>query len=389
MKVLLINASSHYVKHKPSLPLGLLSIATYLKSNGHTVKLIDRSIDGISINKQITIFAPDIVGISAMAVINYRDAIKISKAVKKMNTHVVWGGHLPSLTPELVLKSGAVDYVVVGEGEITMLALINAIVHKTSLHDIDGLAFLENDNPIVNRNRDLANLKDLPIIDFSFVNPKEYFAEHISCKKMLNIYSTKGCLYNCSYCYNPLSCNHIWRARPTEYFLSEIKYLAENFGMDGVFFADDLFSANREYLSRVCNDIAASGIDFVWGCDMRADICSRADLQMMHDSGCRWIYFGIETGSSERQNKINKSLNLSRIKEVFFNCAEIGIVSITSFIIGFPDETEQELKETVDYMQRINSNVKLPYFFGPVPKSDIYNSLKYSTSNKYPNTRFS
>jgi len=371
---------------KTAIPLGLLSIATYLTNNGHTVKIYDRSVDASGIKKTLNSFMPDIVGISAIGFRSFPDAIKLSKIIKNSGLNVVWGGHIPSLIPEIVLNSGAVDYVVMGEGEITWLALLNAITGETQLSEIDGLAFVENGAFVVNKKRDFTDLSQLPIIDFSFVDPKKYFSSNVSCKKMLHIYSSKGCPYSCTYCYNPHYSECTWRARPTAYFLSEIKYLIDNYYMDGVYFADDLLGPSIDYVNGFCNDIIASGMKFYWGCDLRADTCTREELDMMYNAGCRWIFFGIESGCLERQKIIKKGINLIKAKETIDYCRKKGIVTTASFIIGFPDETEEELMRTVWYIQELNSFTTNISFFGPVPKSEMYNYLVENRKIDIPKT---
>jgi anaerobic magnesium-protoporphyrin IX monomethyl ester cyclase len=375
MKILLINAEAFHIKHKAAIPLGLLSIATYLTQNGHTVKIFDRTVENGKLEKLLDSFSPDITGIAAPAFKCFSDAVKVSKIIKKRDIPVVWGGAITSLTPEIVLKSGVVDYVVMGEGEITFLELITAFTAKTSLREVDGVAFLENNEIVINKDRDFADLADLPVIDFSFVDPKKYFVENVGCKRMLHIYASKGCFCQCTYCYNPYISKCVWRPRPAEYYLSEIKYLVENCGMDGVCFADDLLGPNNDYLTEFCNNIIKSGIRFIWGGEFRADSCTKETLQLMYDCGCRWLYFGIESGSEERQKDIKKRLNLQKTKATISYCSEIGIVTSTSFIISYPDETREELMNTVGYMQELKADLLIPSFYGPIPKSEIYVEL--------------
>ncbi len=386
MKILLINAEAFHIKHKAAIPLGLLSIATYLKENGHAVRIFDRTVENTNIEKQLDSFTPDVTGIAAPAFKCFSDAIKISKLIKKRNIPVVWGGPITSLTPEIVLKTGVVDFVVMGEGEITFLELINAVAGKTPLREIDGIAYLENGEIRINKDREFADLAQLPVIDFSFVDPKKYFVENVGCKRMLHIYASKGCVCECTYCYNPFFSKCVWRQRPSNYYLSEIKYLVETCGMDGVCFADDLLSPNNAHLTELCNNIINSGVQFIWGGEFRADMPTRENLQLMYDSGCRWIYFGIESGSADRQKQIKKQLNLRKVKETIAACSEIGIVTSTSFIVSYPDETEEELKETVVYMQSLKADLLIPSFYGPIPKSEIYNELIKSNRFTVPKT---
>lgn len=386
MRVLLINAGTYNVTQKAVIPLGLLSIATYLKEHGHTVKIFDRTVERGGRSKYLTSFAPDIVGISAITFGSFPDAIKLSRAAKKRSLPVIWGGQIPSLVPEVVLKSGVVDFLAIGDGEITMLELINTIQNKTSLHEVDGLAFMEAGRIIINKDRELADLAEFPVIDWTFVDPSKYFIQNMSCKRTLHVYSSKGCPGQCTYCYSPCFSKRTWRARPTEDVLSEIQYLITNFDLDGIYFADDLISPNKNYLSDFCLKIKESGISFYWGCNLRADTCKKEELQMMYDAGCRWILFGIESGSPERQKAIKKQLDLHKAKETVRFCNEIGIFTTTTFIAGYPDETEEELKETIRYMLELNSDVIVTGTYGVIPKSELYDYLVANKRIEAPET---
>jgi len=386
LKVLLINANAVHVEQKAAIPLGLLSIATYLDSHGHTVEIVDRVFERGSLRKRLERFCPDIAGISAIGIESFPDAVKVSEALKKRNIPVVWGGHMPSLIPEVVLQTPPVDFVVMGEGEITMLALLDAIALDKPLSEVDGLAYRENGDIKVNRPRSYADLAQLPVIDWHYVDPKKYFIRNVSSNKTLHVYSSKGCPGKCTYCYSPNYSSCTWRERPAGYFLQEIRYLVDTYGIDGVFFADDLLSPNRNHLRSLCADIKKSGIRFVWGCDLRVDSLSREDLQMMYDAGCRWIFFGIESGSPARQTAIRKMTNLLKAKETIDACKEIGIVTTTSFIIGFPGETEAELRETATFLARLRSDIKLAFYFYPVPNSQLFAQLVAEGQFKAPAT---
>jgi len=375
MKVLLINSEPYHVEQKSAVPLGLLSIAAHLTKHGHSVRIYDRVVERGSLKEHYDAFRPDIAGVSALGVQSFPDAIRVSKWLKKRRVPVIWGGHVPSALPDIVLKTGAVDFVTVGEGEITMLELIEALERKAPLSGVDGLAYMENGTIKINNRRAFADPADLPVIDWSFVSLEKYFGKNVGCERAINVYSSKGCTGRCAYCYSPGYSGCVWRARPPAYYLNEIKYLIENHGADGVFFADDLLSPGREYLREFCENILESGMDFVWGCDLRADILSREELELLHKAGCRWIFFGIESGSPSRQKAIHKGANLQRVTEVMNWCKEIGIVTTTSFIIGFPGETVEELRETAHYMQNLHSDVKLAFFYYPIPGSEMYRDL--------------
>lgn len=386
MKVLLVNTASLHVKHKAAIPLGLLSIATYLSQRSYEVQVYDRAVRSRNLKNYLADFCPDIVGLSVPSFKNFPDAIEISKVFKQRDIPVIWGGPISSLLPETVMKSGVVDYVVMGEGEITLHELLMALESNKPLNEVDGLVYRVGDQVIKNKDRDFADLADLPIIDFSFVQPEKYFVESVACEKMLHVYASKGCVCQCTYCYNPAFSKCVWRPRPHTYFLSEIQYLMDHCGMDGVYFADDLLCPNKDYLESFCRSIADSGLKLVWGCEMRADMCTREGLQLMYDSGCRWVYFGIESGSHERQSKIKKKLNLDKAVQTLRHCKEIGIATTTSFIINYPNQTKDELKETVQYIRMLAGDIIIPSFYGPIPQSEIYHDLVHSHMLKEPET---
>ncbi|NLP48261.1 MAG: B12-binding domain-containing radical SAM protein [Clostridiales bacterium] len=375
MKVLLINAEPYHIKHKSAIPLGLLSIATFLKKHGHEVKVYDRTVNKTSLKKQLKVFEAEIVGISAPSFKAFDDAVKVSHEIKKRDIPLVWGGAISSLVPEIVLKTGLVDFVVMGEGEITFLDLIEKVGMGAGFESIDGLAYLKDGEVVINKDRDFADLSDLPIIDFSFVNPEDYFVENFGCKKMLHIYASKGCISKCTYCYNPYYSKCVWRPRPAQYYLSEIKYLIENHGMDGVCFADDLLVPNKKLLLEFVQGIIDSGLDFIWGGEFRADLDAKESLRLLYDSGCRWLYFGIESGSPKRQDLIKKKLNLEKAKDLVSHCAKVGIATSASFIMNYPDSDVKELQETISYMNDLGADILLASFYGPIPKSEIYEDL--------------
>ena len=138
MKVLFINPSVGYYTRALSNPLGLLSIATHVKNNGHEVKLEDRCVNKSNINKLLDSYKPDIIGVSLMSSRGLIDAEKISKAARARGIPVVWGGQMPSLQMEQVLDLDLVDYISYGEGEETWLEMMNALQSGRTFSEIHG-----------------------------------------------------------------------------------------------------------------------------------------------------------------------------------------------------------------------------------------------------------
>lgn len=375
MKILLVNPATNFFSRNPSNPLGLLSIATYLKENGHTVEICDRAVKKDNFKKRLQNYKPDLVGVSVLSGRGINDALKVSRIIKSHNIPLVWGGHIASEVPEQVFETELVDFIVIGEGEITFLELIETIQEKKSYHEVDGIAFIENGKVIINKYREFADLSKLPIIDWTFVNPSDYFQPFPHCEKMLYLYASKGCPFSCTFCFNKLYNRCTYRSRPPEHYLSEIEYLIDNYGMDGVYFADELFGENSTEVRNVCRMIEERGLKFVWGCQTRIGLFNKEDLQIMYNSGCRWILFGVESGSKEVLKRVKKQLAYDKVAETFENCNEIGITTLGTFLINLPGETEEEIRETVQFALSLKINMHRFNVFVPLPGSELYDSL--------------
>lgn len=375
MRVLLINAATLHVTQKPGIPLGLLSIAKFLTNAGHTVKIYDRPVEHRNTKKVLNSFRPDFVGISALTFKRFHDALAVSREVKKYNLPVVWGGQIPSAVPEAILKTGAVDFVIIGEGEITFKELLDSYERGEPFENIDGIAYIINNDVVVTKHRACADLSKLPQLDFSFVDPKKYFIKYDGCDKMLHICASKGCPYGCGFCYNYNFHKQKRRVRPAEYFLGEIKYLIENHGLDAVVFTDDLFSPGLQYTKEICQKIQDSELKFFWACCLRPDILTEEEIDLMYTAGCRWMFFGIDSGSPERQMLLGRGLDLQKTKQIIEYCKKIGIFVSGNFIIGYPGETEEELKTTTEYIKSLNIKGQFVSFLGVLPGSIYYNQL--------------
>ena len=381
MNILLICPREEVSTRSNSAPLGVLSVATYLKENGHNVIFIDRGIKKYNVKKVIADFRPDLVGIAMMSTKAIRDSLSMCKIFKKHNIPVVWGGTLTSLMPNLVLSSGLVDFVVIGEGEITMLELVNALTHKKPFREIDGLAYFENGEIVVNNDRAFADLSELPVIDWRMVDPSKYFLTYFGCKNMMYLYASKGCPNQCTFCMNKQYHRSTYRKRPLAYVLQEIKYLVECCGLEGVFFTDELCCATIAEMHSFCDTIKSSGIHFVWGCQTRITGFSQKDFEYMYDAGCRWIFFGIESGSKDMLSKIKKGIAYDKIVSTVTNCHRAGIVATIGFIIGFPDETEEDLRQSIALAKEMPFAMRAFQHFTPVPGSELFHSLR--AENRY------
>lgn len=375
MRILLYNPSTGYYTRAISNPLGLLCIASFLKNDGHEIKLIDHCIKNTNIKKDIEDFRPDIIGISIMSGRGLKDSMKIAKAARQFGLPVLCGGYFPTMNPEAILDNGIADIVMCSEGELTFIELIEYYKGNKSLADINGIVYKENGKIVKTADRDFADLSDFPMIDWSIINPRDYFQHFFHCNKMLYLYSSKGCPCSCKFCSNHYYNRSTFRKRPNEYVIEEIKTLISDYGMDGVYFTGELWCLKKHDAYDFCQKVKENNLNFTWGMLARAGQYTREDFQVFREAGCRYICFGIETGSERLQKELNKNVNLEKARQNFEDCDALGITSVASFMIGLPGEEEEEIIQTIEYIKSIKASITLIYKFSPIKNTEIYNEL--------------
>lgn len=378
MKILFVVPLINYNTDTPAVPLGVLAICSFLRIHSdHDTFIFDRTTDRRSISKVIKDIKPDIVGVSVKSNLCLSDAQKISQTAKAKNIPVIWGGEFPSACPEVVLKEDCVDMVGVGEGEKTCLELLDALnCENVELNKIDGLVYKSGDKIIANNERTIMSGDELARVDYDLVDVDQYVAPLHGCKKMIWNYGAKGCTGQCTFCFNKSFHKRQYRKRNYDDILAEIQGLVENHGVDGMFFGDEIWCKSSAEMRNNCDKLRALGLNFTWGCMMKVGVLSAADYDYMYNAGCRWIFFGVESGSPERLKKIKKNIPIDKAIESIKDCYLSGICPISSFIIGFPDETVEELRMTVDLMKEISKNSTLTcYHYSPYIGSELYDDL--------------
>lgn len=388
MNILFVNPSTEKYARSISTPLGLVSIATYLQSKGHTVKIYDRTVSKDSLENVISAFEPNLCGISMMSYKSVFDTLEVARKLKEKNIPCIVGGPLPSVLPELTLAYDLFDAVSIGEGEATWLELAEYYSGKIgSLSDIAGLAIKDENGKIkYTEVRPFIDLSEIPPLDWSLIDVPKYFQSSYGCKKMLYLYAAKGCPFSCTFCYNKDFHKSKYRKRPIETLLEEIRFLVENYGMDGVYFADEMWCTNKNEMHEICDKLKGLGLNFVWGCQTRIGVFEEEDFRYMYDSGCRWIFFGIESGSKKMLEKINKRIDYDKIVPTFAACKKANIACIGSFIIGLPDETQEDLQATVNLIKQLDTSLINVNYLALIPGAQIYKDLIASGRHKEVDT---
>jgi len=359
--ILLINANlatiSQYASSSP--PLGLAYIGAVLIENGFTVSVIDLNqiaLGDDDFKQQISEIQPAIIGIYATTP-SYNNSVKLANMAKAIDPGikvVIGGPHVSVLSEEAIIEEN-IDIVVVGEGEYAMLAIANTFLKKQGkLDDIKGIVFNHNDAIIKTPKRSLITNPDgIPFPARALFNKYNYT------KPYTIIASRGGCPYACHFCIT----NKIWGSkrifRKPELIIREILSTVGQEKSDGakhtVHFYDDTFTLNRGHSLQLCQMMEQHKLHELvdWTCMTRVDCIDNELINAMSKAGCCQIQYGVEAGSQKILNSIGKGTTLEEIEKAVQNTLRAGIKTVCFFMFPFPEDTEQTVREQIDYMLKL------------------------------------
>ncbi|MDO8592367.1 MAG: radical SAM protein [bacterium] len=356
MKIALVRPN--YKTHLITPPLGLGYISSYLKSKGWRVTIIDGLNLNLS-NDEIANLCQDceVVGITCLSDF-YLEAVDLSKKLKQAGKIVILGGVHPSVLPAESQKESGADYIVVGEGEVTFEELIRALSLGQNPYSIAGVFSLSRQTEFKPREL-IVDLDSLPFPDWGQLDPRKYQkAPHGALVKnfpVAPIVSTRGCPYSCKFCASPRFWGKRLRFRSPENVIAEIELLVKNFGVKEIHFEDDNLTLRREHAMAICNLIIARGVKISWATPngIRADKVDEELLRLMKTAGCYYVVFGIESGNQKILENINKKETLADIEKAVKIANKLGMMTQGFFILGLPGETEETIKNSIDFAKRI------------------------------------
>ncbi len=336
-------------------PLAILSLGAYLEQHGIEVEYFDERIHKRERFRELVRRRPHLVGLSTMTCYQIKNTLNLAKLARKIRPDIplVWGGTHPSMCAEQTLESELVDFVVKGEGEQTLLELVRALREgKTDFSDIDGLGWKSNGKQILNRDREFLNIENLP---FPYDGKgkeilKEYLKKTDSLEN-IGYESSRGCPYKCGFCYNVYFHKNVCRVKSLEKVRSELQKL-KGLGVHKMTFYDDTFLAGKkDMINNICDLLKE--LRFEWIANVRINLFTTELLKKFKDSGCVYLFFGVESPDDEVLKFIRKGQNRRMIDEGIRVISQGGIKTLYSLMIGLPNETEEQLKRTLDFADEI------------------------------------
>jgi len=383
-------------------PLGIAYLAAYLEREGHHVAILDcrgekdqktkvanGTLYGLGedeILAEVEKFKPDVVGISNMWTAYSGDAHMVAKTVKSRhpNLMVIFGGSHPSEFAELVLKDKNVDLVILGEGEITLTEVLKHVEKGQSFENIKGVAFRNGEEMVRTPARErMGDIDGLPFPARHLLPMKRYLHEtyghdFLMRAPAIGILSSRGCPQKCIFCTVRAVWGRDWEGRSPESVVDEIKFLQDEYGVQEISFLDDDLSRDMPRLAAICDEIVRRKIDIRWTTPNGVAhwLLDEKLLDKMKASGCYRLTFGIESGCKETRKFIQKKVPLEQATRMIRYSNKIGLWTICTFILGFPYETEENMRETIQYAIDSGTDMGVFYLLMPHPTSDVYTVFK-------------
>lgn len=359
-------------------PLGVLSIAGYLQMHGYEAKCLDilaKPLSKSEFEYAIKEYSPDLIGISTYTE-TFKTVINISRIIKNIlpKVYIILGGPHVSFLPEEALEYNHIDFISRGEGEATFVELLESINFGTiPISSVKGLSYKLNNKIVHTPERGfIEQLDSLPWYELSTKEKKNYSIKQL-------IITSRGCPGQCVYCASSALSGKKYRARSAENVFAEV-YYKYHYKRESYFaFLDDTFTANKKRLYDFCKYIKESKLKIIWRCDSRADILSYDMIDIMAEAGCIAVHIGIESGSQEVIEQINKRISLKKADKLVKYMSEKGIQIMCSFIIGHHCDTHQTINKTLNLAKKFKEeyNAKVAISINtPFPGTELYKRME-------------
>ena len=357
-------------------PINLTYIAAYLEDLDVEVAILDAKVKDLNykqVKKRIKKFNPDLVGISVFVSAAIKVCNDYARIVKEANPNciVVFGGRHPTWEPDDTLKIKEIDFLIRGEGELTFRELIQ----KGTPDNINGISYRANGGTIHNSDRALLEIKNIRFPARHLTKGNKYKMMTV---RLETVETSRGCPYTCKFCTTHKFNEGLWRSRPIESVIQELKIISQNRKITDIFFVDDNLTANTKRIEQLCDRIIECKKtnelnDFKFFAQIRVDsvVKSPQMVKKMADAGFWAVFIGIEGVSEKKLKSVRKGFSFNEVLEAVQLLHKNKMIVIGNLIIGIDlNETEEELKKEIQYMKTIDIDVISYVLLTPFPGSD-------------------
>jgi len=388
-KIILINPNYYddIFKHskvrsaisRGTIPLGLACIAASLLKDGHRVKILDLN---LSVNPEgflqetIRDFKPDFAGITSTTPV-IKKAYHIANLIKKAdnNISVVVGGPHPSALPQEVLKENSIDYVIRGEGDF----VFGQVVNKGFSQDLSNIFYKDNGQIVSPKIKDsvIGDLDQLAFPAYELFDISKYSQPRISSRRAPLGYleTSRGCYGKCIFCNKNIH-GYRMRMKSVGRVVDEMERMLK-LGFKEIHVIDDLFTADMNRAFAICEEIIRRNLKFPWypRGGIRVDRVNEKLLKIMKRSGCYRIPFGIESGSQRIIDLVGKNISLKQAQQAVNLAKRSGLETECYFMLGLPKETEDDLKQSIDFAIKLNPDYVKFAITIPLPGTKMFDDM--------------
>ncbi|MCK4351980.1 cobalamin-dependent protein [candidate division WOR-3 bacterium] len=393
MKVLLINPPSsveeRYGKSLGRLgpttpPLGLAYIAAVLEKRGDDVEILDAPALNFTCDDIMAHFSKksyDIVGISILTP-TYAQSVQVIRNIRRANSNVkiIVGGAHPTIMPREVLEENPeIDFVVISEGEFTIVELLNTLEKKESPSQVKGIASQIDGKVRITEPRPfIKDLDVIPIPAFELL-PMERYTPTASCYRNLPGYfliTSRGCPFGCTFCFHTFG--RTYRFYSVNRIIEEMELLIIKYGAKEIMFSDDTFTINKARVEELCKGLIRQGIykKIKWSCAARVDCVDKTLLHLMKESGCWQIHYGVESGSQRLLDIIQKGFTIEQVINAFKWTKQERINVRAFFMLGLPSETKEESLKTIEFAKKLDPDWAQFTVTVPYPGTKLHSQAK-------------
>jgi anaerobic magnesium-protoporphyrin IX monomethyl ester cyclase len=363
-------------------PQGVAYIAAVLKKRGYEIEIYNQDIHHYPeehLTEYLNCHHFDVVGVGVIGgYYQYRKLLKIAAAINDSKDRPVFilGGHGPSPEPAYFIKKTQADYVVIGEGEATMLELLEAIGNKKVVSNIKGIAYRKDNDVVVNERQPLIrDIDSLPFPAYELF-PMEYYRlfrePHANASDFVfPVLSGRGCPFHCNFCYR---IDQGFRPRSNESIIEEIKLLQRDYRINYINFSDELLMSSVSRIESLCQDFFKKHLNIKWSCNGRLNFAKKDILSLMKKAGCLFINYGIEAMDDQILKNMNKDLTTKQIIEGIEATLEVGISPGYNIIFGNIGENRETLNKGVEFLLKYDDCAQFRTIrpVTPYPGSALY-----------------
>jgi anaerobic magnesium-protoporphyrin IX monomethyl ester cyclase len=356
-------------------PLGLLYVASMVeRSKRHRLAVLDLNLPDMDLtyfNQYLQEEKFDVLGIT-ITTFTLLDALKVIATFRHHNPGgiVIAGGPHVAIYPQETIGLG-VDVAVKREGEPVINDILDRLGDTAALADVPGICYRVNgDIYDTGEAPYITDLDTLPPPDRALLPYKRYFSLLGGDDYSTTIFTSRGCPFRCAFCDRP-ALGKKFRCHGPDYVINEIKQCL-NLGIREFLFYDDTFTVNRPRVLEICRQIVKLGLDIRWDIRARVDTVDEEMLKALKQAGCIAVHYGVESGSDPILKRLNKGIDLARVREVFKLTKKVGMDTLAYFMLGNPGETRADIDRSLALAMELQPDMLHLTIFTPFPATRLY-----------------